>query len=96
MNQTRTDKMQAGLAEYQRKLKAGEVVRLDPLQKAAANPTSLRLAVNAKCFDCNGQENWRNRTKYCHITDCPLWNIRPGGKGITAEQCMGWQEPGTY
>ena len=43
-----------GLQRYQDKLKAGEVERvaLDPLDKAKANPKSLRLAINAKCYDC--------------------------------------------
>lgn len=34
---------------------AGEkIVVLDPIEKAKANPTSLRMAINAKCWDCVG------------------------------------------
>jgi hypothetical protein len=54
--------------------------RLDPLAKAARNPKSLRLAVNAKCFDCEGGDsdpNVRLRIGTCEIRTCPLWPVRP-------------------
>ncbi len=82
-------------AEYQKKLKAGLVERLDPIGRSIKNPTSLRRAIDAKCFECNGQENWINRTKYCNIVDCPLWKVRRKAKETTAEECLAWSEPNT-
>ena len=74
------------------KSKRGELRILIPVEKAKQNPTSLRCAINAKCYECNGGENWKNRTRYCQIFDCPLWPVRPYGKGITKEQCEAWRE----
>lgn len=57
-----------------------QIERLDPLQKAQANPKSLRLAINAKCFDCVGRghdSNWRGAVGQCAITECGLWAARP-------------------
>ena len=60
---------------------AGEkIVVLDPIQKAKANPTSLRMAINAKCWDCVGagcDPAPRRAIGQCPSTDCPLWNVRP-------------------
>lgn len=60
---------------------AGEtIVVLDPIQKAHANPTSLRKAINGKCWDCVGaghDPNPRKEIGQCPSTDCPLWNVRP-------------------
>ena len=84
---------QKGLEEYRRKLKAGLIVKKNPLEKAICNPGSLRKAVDAKCWDCCGAENWRNRTRFCAIFECGLWNVRPGGKGVNKEQCRAWKEP---
>ncbi len=69
--------MNKGLKEYQRRLAAGEVEinRLTPAQKARANPKSLRLAINAKCYDCTGDN--KQEVKMCEITDCSLWPVRP-------------------
>ena len=30
--------------------------RLNPIQKALANPKSLRAAINGKCFECGGDQ----------------------------------------
>ena len=83
------------LKEYRRKVEAGEIERpapKNPLEKAKENPTSLRFAVNAKCYECCAGENWRNRTRYCQIFSCPLWPVRPYGKGVTMEQCEAYTE----
>src|SRR5690554_1398349 len=51
-----------------------------PIEKAQDKPTSLRLAINAKCFDCVGcgfDPKPHNEIRNCQITDCPLWNLRP-------------------
>ena len=51
------------------------LVRLDPIQKSQANPKSLRLAINGKCWDCScGQ---REEIRNCPITDCTLYAVRP-------------------
>ena len=57
-----------------------KVVVLDPIEKAAKNPTSLRMAVNAMCWDCVGagaDANARAAIRECGIQKCPLWNVRP-------------------
>ena len=51
-----------------------------PIEKLRANPKSLRASINAKCFDCMGQDSdpavkWRIGN--CEIPDCPLYNVRP-------------------
>ena len=58
----------------------GTIKRLNPLEKAKQNPRSLRLAVNAMCYECEGggfDDGWRGRIKYCIIPDCPLHGKRP-------------------
>lgn len=66
------------LQEYNRKLASGEIVRaepLDPIEKAKANPKSMRLAINAKCYDCTCFS--RSEVTLCEITTCSLWSMRP-------------------
>lgn len=51
-----------------------------PIEKAQDKPTSLRLAINAKCFDCVGcgfDPNPQNEIRNCQIKYCSLWNLRP-------------------
>lgn len=60
--------------------KEGQARRMNPIQKARENQKSLRLAVNAKCFDCQGLDHdpgvhWRIGN--CECPDCPLWPVRP-------------------
>ncbi len=58
----------------------GTLQRLDPLEKAAKKPTSLRLAINAKCYDCQGRDcdpKVRYRIGTCTNTKCPLHPVRP-------------------
>jgi hypothetical protein len=60
---------------------AGETIeRLDPIEKARRNPTSLRLAINAKCWECvggDGDPNPRQRIRDCTCSRCPLLAVRP-------------------
>lgn len=60
---------------------AGEIIRRkNPLEKLADKPTSLRYAVNAKCYTCQGEDadpGVRKRIGTCNITACPLHNVRP-------------------
>lgn len=53
------------------------MTKRNPLEKLQDNPKSLRCAINAMCYDCNGMENWARRTRECDITTCPLFNVRP-------------------
>lgn len=38
-------------AAMKAKREAGELERLDPIEKSHRNPKSLRLAINGKCWD---------------------------------------------
>jgi hypothetical protein len=52
----------------------------DPIEKANADPKSLRKAINGKCWDCIGagcDPNPRAAIRDCVITDCTLWPVRP-------------------
>ncbi len=69
------NKLQEGLKEYQRKLKTGEITRLTPIEKSFKNPNSLRLAINAKCFDCSCGD--RKEITLCEIKACSLHRFRP-------------------
>lgn len=50
-----------------------------PADKAARNPKSLRLAINAMCSQCIGYPDpgWRREIRNCTSTHCGLWNVRP-------------------
>jgi len=51
---------------------------LNPIEKAKQNPKSMRLAINAQCYDCMGRESgWRNEVKNCTSPNCPLFGFRP-------------------
>ena len=69
--------LEKGRKVYLEKIKKGEIKRLNPMEKAAANPKSMRLAINANCYDCCGRDNWVKRTRECHIFDCPFYQLRP-------------------
>ena len=52
----------------------------DPIVKLAQNPKSLRTAINAKCWDCQGRDSDpapRWRIGNCCMPDCPLYAVRP-------------------
>ena len=49
--------------------------RKNPLEKLQENPKSLRLAINAKCWDCSNFQ--REEIANCHLTKCGLWHVRP-------------------
>lgn len=53
---------------------------LNPIDKAKKHPSSLRMAINAMCWDCVGageDANPRAAIRECGISKCPLWNVRP-------------------
>lgn len=57
--------------------------RLDPIEKARANPTSNKLAIAGFCYRCVGGENSnkpnviRASVRDCQAPDCLLWPVRP-------------------
>jgi len=61
---------------------AGIAIRpKNPLEKLAERPDSLRLAVNAKCYQCEGEDadpsvKWRIGNRLCEDT-CALYAVRP-------------------
>jgi hypothetical protein len=61
-----------------------EPERLSPIERARRFPASLRFAINAKCWDCQGGDadpNPRQRIRDCEIIECPLHPVRPGRGG---------------
>ena len=66
------------LQEYREKVASGEieVVRLNPIERSNANPTSLRLAINAMCFEYLGNGS-AQEIRDCTAKDCPLYKVRP-------------------
>ena len=57
--------------------------RLDPIEKAAANPKSMRAGINAYCYLC--KEKIKKNVKNCENTDCTLHNVRPWKPKVKAE-----------
>ena len=75
------------LKEYHEKRLAGEVEPAKPMtphEKAKSNPKSLRFAINAFCFECNGFD--RKAVTDCCAPECPLWSVRPWKKNQDEEQ----------
>lgn len=72
------ERMKKAIAE---RAAAGIVTeRLDPIERARRNPTSIRMAVNAKCWDCQGGDDDphpRWRIGNCTTPACPLYPHRP-------------------
>lgn len=65
-----------------------KVEQIDPIERARRNPTSLRMAINAKCFDCQGamsDPGIRERIGACPIVSCSLHPVRPYQRGGEAE-----------
>jgi hypothetical protein len=57
------------------------VKTITPTQRAKLNPKSLRLAVNAQCYDCiydkSDAGTWRQQVEACPSINCPLYCQRP-------------------
>lgn len=60
---------------------AGETVeRLNPIEKAQADPKSKTKAIAGKCWDCQGGDadpGPRWRIGNCNIPHCSLYPVRP-------------------
>ena len=77
----------SGLAKARKRLAeikaSGQTIeRLDPIEKAKRNPGSLRLAINAKCWDCAGAGAdgigfTKTTIRECRVNRCPLHSQRP-------------------
>ena len=67
-------------AREERKNSGIKIKVKDPLQKSRENPNSLRISINAKCWDCQGagfDPGCKEAIRDCLDTDCPLHAVRP-------------------
>lgn len=75
------DKARARKAE----LKAsGELRVLSPIDRAKADPLSLRKAITAFCYRCmggDGEPGVRESVRNCTAPNCPLYKVRPWQRG---------------
>lgn len=58
-----------------------------PLNKALADPKSLRKAVTAFCYECvggDGEPGARIHVRNCTTRNCPLFRVRPWQKSGAA------------
>lgn len=71
------EKAQAALAAHRAKVASGEivVVQKTPMQKHLENPKSLRLAINAMCYECMGAGS-PAEIRGCTAPKCPLYPVR--------------------
>jgi hypothetical protein len=57
------------------------VKTITPIHRARLHPKSLRLAVNAQCYDCIYDKSdigtWRQQVAACPSINCPLYYQRP-------------------
>lgn len=57
-----------------------KIVVKDPITKSRENPKSLRLAINGKCYDCQGggfDPGTKEAIRECEAVDCTLNAVRP-------------------
>ena len=69
-----------GLLKAQEKMAKLRAQGIEPerktwIQKSKEKPTSLRLAINAKCWDCCAEQ--REEIRRCTVPDCSLYSLRP-------------------
>ena len=51
---------------------------LNPIEKAKQNPKSMRLAINANCYECMGfAKSWRGDVRNCTSPNCSFYGFRP-------------------
>lgn len=54
---------------------------VDPIGKHNQRPKSLRLAINAQCYECiydkSDGGSWRQQVTACTCSKCPLFSVRP-------------------
>ena len=77
-----------GLEKYKEDVAKGLVTKVPPeynlIRKLEKNPKSLRLAIDAMCFNCVGgtrdhmpDPGWRHLIATCTSKGCPLLGFRP-------------------
>ena len=76
----------ARLARQQRAKDGIPTVRMNPVEKALANPNSKALAIRAMCYQCVGGELAVQNIRNCSSGSCPLYAHRPYQVGSTDEQ----------
>lgn len=75
----------AALEALKKKRAAGEVFYTNnPLQMLKRHPSSLKRAVMAQCFVCQGgtmdktpEKGWKQRIAFCGQNHCPMFYVRP-------------------
>ena len=83
MVNTMSKALEAARAKVAQMKKEGiKIETLDPISKAAADPTSLRKAINGKCYECcgagaDGEVITKRQVATCAIVKCPLHPVRP-------------------
>jgi hypothetical protein len=73
--EAQSSKGSAALKAWREANKDKPIVVLNPIEKAKANPKSLKYAIQAKCWDCSNFQ--REEVKLCTVKSCALWNLRP-------------------
>lgn len=71
---------EAALKALKAKRETGLCKKLNPIDKAKLKPKSLRYAINARCWQCQGEDadpGVRWRTGNCEIPSCALYPHRP-------------------
>jgi hypothetical protein len=57
------------------------VKNITPIQRSRLQPNSLRLAINAQCYECIYDKSdvgtWRQQVEACPSINCPLYCQRP-------------------
>lgn len=63
----------------QKKIEDGtfEVVRMNPIERAKANPNSKVAAIKAMCYSCVGGERAVDSIRHCTTHFCALYPHRP-------------------
>jgi len=75
---------QARLA-VQERIASGLPAYRSPIEKSKENPSSLRCAINAKCYECVGMDqdpNFRESIRNCTGYSCPLYVVRPFSRSV--------------
>ncbi len=54
-----------------------QAVRLNPIDRAKANPNSKAMAIRAMCYHCVGGERAVDSIRNCTTTHCGLYARRP-------------------
>ena len=75
----------AALEALKKKRAAGQVgYTSSPLEMLKRHPSSIKRAVQAKCYVCIGgsleeapPKGWRQMIAFCGKSDCPLYFVRP-------------------